>query len=105
MKSFRSKKEKFAKIFGSPLERFKKEEVKYHEVTYVNEENLQKAEKIKKNHVFLSSTPRILPLEKKTDSPEPGFYNCRKSLEHDIVKHLLKNTNIASFNSTLPRFK
>ncbi len=79
--------------------------MKYHEVTYVNDENPPKPEKIRKNHVFLSNTPKFMPIEKKSHSPEPGFYNPRESLEHDIVRHLLRNANIASFNSTLPRFK
>lgn len=39
------------------------------------------------------------------EAPCPGQYNTRQSMEHEIVRRLLKNANIASFSTLAPRFK
>jgi hypothetical protein len=79
-KGFRSKKEKFQKIFISPLQRFHASPLKYQEVTYVNDSDLANSTKSKPNCTsFLSKSPKFIT-PPQTDIPPPGYYDTRQTL-------------------------
>lgn len=105
-KGFRSQKEKFQKIFISPLQRFHPSPVKYQEVTYVNGPNDPSPNSPNSRKPactsFLSKSPKFAA-PPQTDIPPPGYYDTRQTLEHDLVRRIVRSSNTNTFISRQPR--
>ena len=99
-KNFRSKNEKFKKIFINQSKRFLEKNSNQRIPDFIDTEEKLK----KKNKFFISRIPRQFLMTKNDDVPPPGYYNTRQSMEHILVDKMLKNSSTGLFNNNLPRF-
>ena len=77
--------------------------MKFHEVTYVNE---QKKDKIKhQNQSFLSRSQRGNQQSDRILTPYPGYYENRLTMEYNSVSKLLKGSSGGTFVTKEKRFK